>query len=81
MPRPLRAGGAALVDCAGYRGRVLSWLPGQVWARVRPDDAGPGATVLLQHDADGQPFWTLYRHLDRASLRLTPGQTVAEGDA
>lgn len=55
-------------------------LPGHI-ARVEPDATGPGATVLLQHDAGGQAFWTLCRHLDPSALALTPGQPVAAGEA
>lgn len=40
VSRPLRAEGAALVDCAGYQGRVLSWLEGEVWAKARPGPSG-----------------------------------------
>lgn len=34
VSRQLRLAGQALVPCAGYHARVLSWLPGQVWAKA-----------------------------------------------
>ena len=47
------------------------------------DDAVPygfGPTVLLEHDADGVTFWTLYGHLERSSWALLlPGQAIAKG--
>ena len=47
------------------------------------DDAVPygfGPTVLLEHDAGGVTFWTLYGHLERSSWALLlPGQAIAKG--
>ena len=47
------------------------------------DDAVPygfGPTVLLQHEADGVTFWTLYGHLSRDGFaRLRLGQSIAKG--
>ncbi|WP_412062070.1 aminotransferase class III-fold pyridoxal phosphate-dependent enzyme [Rubrivirga sp. IMCC45206] len=45
-----------------------------------PLDYGP--TVILEHHPDGcPPFWTLYGHLDRATLgRLAPGARVEAGE-
>ncbi|NIP57947.1 MAG: phosphotransferase, partial [Gemmatimonadetes bacterium] len=41
-----------------------------------------GPTVVLQHDAEGIPFWTLYGHLAPGVLeRLRPGQRVEAGEA
>ncbi|MEI6801221.1 MAG: phosphotransferase, partial [Pseudomonadota bacterium] len=34
VSRQLRREGRALIPCAGYQARVLSWLPGQVWAKA-----------------------------------------------
>ena len=34
VSRQWRLAGQALIPCAGYRARVLSWLPGQVWAKA-----------------------------------------------
>lgn len=48
------------------------------------DAAGPldyGPLVVLRHEQAGVPFFTLYGHLDRASLdRLHGGQIVAGGE-
>ncbi|MBI3405128.1 MAG: aminotransferase class III-fold pyridoxal phosphate-dependent enzyme [Acidobacteria bacterium] len=54
---------------------------------VKPLDYGP--TIILQHDAGGIPFYTLYGHLSRTSLeglregiRIERGQKIATmGDA
>ena len=55
-------------------GKVLS-----VTDNARDLDYGP--TVILQHDADGQEFFTLYGHLSPATLdRLEPGQGVGAGE-
>ena len=44
-----------------------------------PQDYGP--VLLLEHDAGGTPFWTLYGHLSRISLAgLAVGQTVGAGE-
>ena len=34
VSRQWRLAGQALIPCAGYQARVLSWLPGQVWAKA-----------------------------------------------
>jgi 4-aminobutyrate aminotransferase-like enzyme/Ser/Thr protein kinase RdoA (MazF antagonist) len=40
-----------------------------------------GPTVILEHDADGVPFWVLYGHLSRRTLStVVPGQQVKTGD-
>jgi 4-aminobutyrate aminotransferase-like enzyme/Ser/Thr protein kinase RdoA (MazF antagonist) len=61
---------------------VMSPYEGQVVSVVdndQPLDYGP--TVILQHEADGQPFWTLYGHLERSVLgRLAPGDSLAAGE-
>lgn len=44
VSRQLRLAGQALVPCGGYQVRVLSWLPGQVWAKAR---RGAGSTAGL----------------------------------
>ncbi|TDJ10777.1 MAG: hypothetical protein E2O64_04540 [Gammaproteobacteria bacterium] len=55
-------------------GKVLS-----VTDNARDLDYGP--TVILQHDADGQEFFTLYGHLSPATLdHLEPGQEVGAGE-
>jgi 4-aminobutyrate aminotransferase-like enzyme/Ser/Thr protein kinase RdoA (MazF antagonist)/murein DD-endopeptidase MepM/ murein hydrolase activator NlpD len=44
-----------------------------------PFDYGP--TIILQHDAGGVPFYTLYGHLSRESLRgMEEGKPVAAGE-
>ncbi len=60
---------------APLAGTVLS-----VVDNALPFDYGP--TVILEHraGADGPPFWTLYGHLSRETLKLVrQGQTVAAG--
>jgi len=40
-----------------------------------------GPTVILEHDIDGIPFWTLYGHLGRHSVvRLEMGQPLDAGE-
>ncbi len=59
---------------APLEGKVLS-----VTDNARDLDYGP--TVILQHDADGQEFFTLYGHLSPATLdHLEPGQEVGAGE-
>ncbi|MCZ6827346.1 MAG: aminotransferase class III-fold pyridoxal phosphate-dependent enzyme [Gammaproteobacteria bacterium] len=61
---------------------VMAPMDGQVLSvadNARDLDYGP--TVILQHDADGQRFFTLYGHLSTATLdHLKPGQDVGSGD-
>ena len=48
VSRQLRRDGCALIPCAGYQARVLSWLPGQVWAKAtRHADSAAGLGRLL----------------------------------
>ena len=48
VSRQLRLAGQALVPCAGYHARVLSWLPGQVWAKAtRAAQSAAGLGRLL----------------------------------
>ncbi|NNE70558.1 MAG: aminotransferase class III-fold pyridoxal phosphate-dependent enzyme, partial [Rhodothermales bacterium] len=57
-----------------YDARVVS---------VRDNDAllDYGPTVILEHQANGQPFWTLYGHLGRGVMALLePGQELQAGD-
>ena len=48
------------------------------------DNAGRldyGPTVILEHDGPSAPFWTLYGHLERASVQeLEEGSQVAAGE-
>lgn len=61
---------------------VLAPLPGVVHAlRDNAGEGDYGPTIILRHDADGVPFFTLYGHLARQSLgELSVGQAVAAGD-
>lgn len=72
--------GIDLFDRAGAE--VRAPLKGRVHS-VR-DNAGRldyGPTVVLEHDGPAGPFWTLYGHLERASVEgLEPGAEVAAGD-
>lgn len=59
---------------APLRGRVFS-----VQDNGEGLDYGP--TVLLEHDGPDGPFWTLYGHLERASVEgLEVGAEIAAGD-
>jgi 4-aminobutyrate aminotransferase-like enzyme len=56
-----------------YDGRVISVVDND-----QPLDYGP--TVIVRHEAAGQPFWTLYGHLGRSVLgRLKSGDSVSAG--
>ncbi len=61
---------------------VQTMLDGRVVTVVDNDDAYDyGPTVILEHDADGVPFWVLYGHLSRRTLTtVAPGQTVKAGE-
>lgn len=63
--------------------RVMSPFAGRVVSVVdngQPLDYGP--TVIVEHDAEGQPFWTLYGHLGRSVVdQLAPGASLAAGQA
>jgi 4-aminobutyrate aminotransferase-like enzyme/Ser/Thr protein kinase RdoA (MazF antagonist) len=59
--------------CAPLPGRVMS-----VRDNAQRLDYGP--TVILEHDGPDGPFWTLYGHLERASVRdLEAGTVVPAG--
>ena len=62
---------------------VLAPLPAHVHSRA--DNAGfgdYGPTVILEHELEGIPFFSLYGHLARReALRLTPGQPISQGEA
>ena len=61
---------------------VSSPIAGRVHStrdNVNPGDYGP--TLILEHDAGGNAFHTLYGHLSRASLvGLSPGRAFAAGE-
>lgn len=62
---------------------VRAPLPGRVTS-VKDNDArlDYGPTVILEHDGPDGPFWTLYGHLERASVAdLAVGTPVSAGDA
>jgi 4-aminobutyrate aminotransferase-like enzyme/Ser/Thr protein kinase RdoA (MazF antagonist) len=61
---------------------VQAMLDGSVVTVVDNDEAYDyGPTVILEHDADGVPFWVLYGHLSRRALStVAPGQHVKAGD-
>ncbi len=60
---------------------VFAPLDGVVYSvhdNAFPLDYGP--TIILQHEASGLPFYTLYGHLSRASLDgLHQGQSIQKG--
>lgn len=61
---------------------VLAPVSGRVHSsqdNARPGDYGP--TIILEHQAGGQKFWTLYGHLSRDSIRgLKPGSAFMAGE-
>ncbi|MCC6930100.1 MAG: aminotransferase class III-fold pyridoxal phosphate-dependent enzyme [Gemmatimonadaceae bacterium] len=63
---PVHAPTAGTVDAVEYRESRLDY----------------GGMVVLRHvTPDGDPFWTLYGHLSRASVEsLRPGQMIARGE-
>ena len=60
---------------------VLAPLDGVVHSVHDNPGAGDyGPTIILRHDADGVPWYSLYGHLSRADLAgLVPGQRVPAG--
>ena len=71
--------GIDLFDQAGAE--VRTPLPGRVHS-VRDNGTGLdyGPTVILEHDGPAGPFWTLYGHLERASVAsLEEGSEVEAG--
>jgi peptidoglycan LD-endopeptidase LytH len=62
---------------------VLAPLPARVHSFQDNDNFGDyGPTIILEHELQGHPFYTLYGHLSRASLAgLAPGQALAPGEA
>lgn len=67
----VQAGTAVL---AALDGRVHSFRDNAAFG-----DYGP--TIILEHNVDGQVFFTLYGHLSRESLRtLEAGQEVKQGE-
>jgi len=72
--------GLDLFDEAGKE--VRAPLGGRVKSvRVNEDRLDYGPTVILEHDGPAGPFWTLYGHLERASVEpLEEGAEVRAGD-
>lgn len=58
-------------------------LSGNVHSFQNNDNYGDyGPTIILEHDLDGQTFFTLYGHLDNNSLKnIHQGQYIAQGKA
>ena len=64
---------------------VQAPLPGRVaFVTYNADPLDYGHTVILEHDVDGLPFWTLYGHLGataqglcKAGARVEAGQMIA----
>lgn len=61
---------------------VRAPLPGVVkWVKDNADRLDYGPTVILEHPTPHGPLWTLYGHLERASVAtLAAGDSVAAGD-
>ena len=61
---------------------VRAPLAGRVKSvRDNSDRLDYGPTVILEHDGPSGPFWTLYGHLERASVQeLEEGAQVAAGE-
>ncbi|MEM7416990.1 MAG: aminotransferase class III-fold pyridoxal phosphate-dependent enzyme [Gemmatimonadota bacterium] len=73
--------GIDLFDQAGAE--VYAPLAGRVHS-VRDNGEGLdyGPTIILEHDGPAGPFWTMYGHLERASVDgLVEGSDVSAGDA
>ena len=72
--------GLDLFDQAGAEVRApLAGRVHSVYDNGEGLDYGP--TVILEHDGPVGPFWTLYGHLERASVEdLLSGAAVASGD-
>ncbi len=61
---------------------VYAPLDGEVYGFENATDRlDYGPVIVLKHDADGVPFYTLYGHLSRESLDgLYPGKHIAKGE-
>jgi 4-aminobutyrate aminotransferase-like enzyme len=62
---------------------VQAPLSGRVkWVRDNGSGLDYGPTIVLEHDGPSGPFWTLYGHLERASVAgLEEGNAVEAGQA
>ena len=61
---------------------VLAVLDGTIHSFRDNNNFGDyGPTIILEHQVEGEAFYTLYGHLQRSSLKdLRPGQKVAQGE-
>lgn len=77
-PRRLHLG----VDIWGPAGtKVFAPLGGMVHSFAFNDRMGDyGATIVLLHQLDGIPFYTLYGHLSLRDLAITEGQYINRGE-
>lgn len=77
-PRRLHIG----IDIWGPAGtQVFAFMGGMVHSLGWNDRLGDyGATIILLHQLDGIPFYTLYGHLSKADIdALSPGQYINRG--
>lgn len=77
-PRRLHLG----VDIWGPAGtQIFAPLGGMVHSFAFNDRMGDyGATIVLLHQLDGIPFYTLYGHLSVRDLAITEGQYINRGE-
>lgn len=77
-PRRLHLG----VDIWGPAGtQIFAPLGGMVHSFAFNDRLGDyGATIVLLHQLDGIPFYTLYGHLSVRDLAITEGQYINRGE-
>ena len=61
---------------------VRAPLAGEVeWLDDHPGAAAGGVSAGIRHTADGEVFWTFYRHLEPGGVKtLVPGGRVERGD-
>lgn len=67
---------------APFGSDVYAPLPGRVHSsRINDNPGDYGPTIILEHDAGGAKFHTLYGHLSRDSLKgLKPGSAFMAGE-
>jgi murein DD-endopeptidase MepM/ murein hydrolase activator NlpD len=63
--------------------RVLAVLDGKIHSFQNNDNFGDyGPTIILEHETEGEVFYSLYGHLQKSSLEgLAVGQKVRRGEA
>ncbi len=76
-PRTMHLG----VDIWGKAGTpVMAPMDGVVHSTGNhPEYGNYGATIILQHELEGMPFFTLYGHLAFADLQINVGEPVLAG--